>query len=130
MSDGESTGGFVGSLGLVSEKIRIKNCYATGNVQLDTSGSQVQAGGFCGEAYGGTTTPVYHGYIQECMCSGDVTLTGNGTMLLAGGFLGSATPPGLEISDCYCTGDVTVSGGYYALGGGFAGNNSAIINRC
>lgn len=131
ISNGESTGGFVGSLSLIgAEKIRIRNCYATGNVQLDTNGSQVQAGGFCGEAYGGTTSPVYYGCIQECMCSGDVTLTGNGTMLLAGGFLGSATPPGLEVSDCYCTGDVTVSGGTYALGGGFAGNNSSVINRC
>ena len=109
---------FVGGMAGYLKKVKIANCFATGNVTMNAAASMNQniaIGGFAGYAEGGTAD---HN-IKYAFASGDVTANANtiatagatANLFGVGGFIGVAK---LAVDNCFSSGDVTSSAATYA----------------
>lgn len=109
-----------GLIGMNEINATVKNCYATGNVQVNAK--RAFAGGFVGQS----DAVINYGY-----ATGDVTSVSSEQESFAGGFAGKGRENTTFIG-CLAMGNVTAStvSGSVLTGGFIASFNNAILNSC
>ena len=105
--------------------LKIENCYATGNVTVN-SGDEAYAGGLIGN-----NNSFYSNVINNCYAIGNVSATAKGSYVggLVGRYFTSGT--GAKITNCYSTGNVSaISASSFVSVGGLLGYiNSLFVGK-